>query len=138
MSNNKAASRRMTRQRQAIINMLAASHEHPTAEMIYAAVCRELPDISLGTVYRNLQLLVAEGQVREIAKGREGARFDGNLQPHSHFFCQCCGAVYDVPAYPAEISPEYLHNMPGRLLNQRTDFFGICQECLAAEKVPEA
>ncbi len=138
MSNNKTASRRMTKQRQAIINMLAKSREHPTAEMIYAAVRQELPDISLGTVYRNLQFLVAEGQVHEIAQGRVGSRFDGNLLPHSHFFCQSCGAVYDIPAYEAEISPECLHNMPGQLLNQRTDFFGICQDCLAAERVKKA
>lgn len=134
MSNSKTASRRMTKQRQAIINMLATSGEHPTAEMIYAAVRRELPDISLGTVYRNLQLLVAEGRVHEIVLGRVGSRFDGNLRPHSHFFCQRCGAVYDVPAYHAEISSECLHDMPGRLLNQRTDFFGVCQNCLAQEK----
>ena len=81
MSNNKTASRRMTKQRQAIINMLAKSKEHPTAEMIYAAVRQELPDISLGTVYRNLQFLVAEGQVHEIAQGRVGSRFDGNFLP---------------------------------------------------------
>jgi len=135
MSNDKTASRRMTKQRQAIINMLAASDAHPTAEMIYAAVRRELPDISLGTVYRNLQLLVAEEQVREIAAGRGGSRFDGHLQPHSHFFCQNCGKVYDVPAqWPDEPPAELQRQMPGRLLSQRTDFFGICRECLAAEE----
>ncbi len=133
MSNDKTASRRMTKQRQAIINMLAESSEHPTAEMIYAGVRKELPDISLARVYRNLQLLVAENQVREIAAGHGGSRFDGHLQPHSHFFCQSCGKVYDVPAYSDELLSEIRCQIPGRLLSQRTDFFGICQECLDAE-----
>ena len=58
MLNEKTAGRRMTRQRQAIMEMLAKTDEHPTAEMVYEAVRKQLPEISLGTVYRNLQLLV--------------------------------------------------------------------------------
>lgn len=121
---------RMTKQRQAIINMLDSSDAHPTAEMVYAAVRRELPDISLATVYRNLQLLVAQGKVREIRQGRDGSRFDSHMEPHSHFFCQNCGRVYDLPAYSVEPPASWLRQVPGRLVEQRTDFFGICRHCL--------
>lgn len=124
---------RMTKQRTAIINMLVHSTAHPTAEEIHAAVKEELPDISIGTVYRNLQMLLAEGLVQEITQSKTGSRFDGNQKPHSHFFCQCCGKVYDVPQYVAPIASEYLAQIPGQLESQRTDFFGICEECLADE-----
>lgn len=80
MLNEKTAGRRMTRQRQAIMEMLAKTDEHPTAEMVYEAVRKQLPEISLGTVYRNLQLLVEEGLAREIGRGRGGSRFDGKLE----------------------------------------------------------
>lgn len=122
--------RRMTKQRQAIINMLASSDAHPTAEMVYDAVRREVPDISLATVYRNLQLLVAQGKVREIRHGRDGSRFDSHMEPHSHFFCQSCGRVYDMPAYAVRPPADWLNLIPGKLLGQRTDFFGVCRHCL--------
>jgi Fe2+ or Zn2+ uptake regulation protein len=124
--------RRMTKQRLAIINMLAHSYDHPNAEAIYEAVRRDIPDISLGTVYRNLQMLVAEGLVQEIFVGHGGSRFDGNSEPHSHFFCQCCGQVFDVPPAdePSKSEPSDLPSrIPGKLLKTRTDYFGICNQC---------
>lgn len=125
---------RMTKQRAAIINMLLNSTEHPTAEEIHAAIKEELPGISIGTVYRNLQILLSEGLVREISLGRSGSRFDANQQPHSHFFCQCCGRVYDVPAYAAPIPPSFQRQIPGKLSCQRTDFFGVCNDCLNSQR----
>ena len=71
MLNEKTAGRRMTRQRQAIMEMLAKTDEHPTAEMVYEAVRKQLPEISLGTVYRNLQLLVEEGLPGRLAEAGE-------------------------------------------------------------------
>ncbi len=125
---------RMTRQRQAIIRVLASTKEHPTAEEIHAQVRDELPDISIGTIYRNLQMLLADGLVQEISLGRSGARFDANQQPHSHFFCRKCGRVYDVPAYETPPTPEITRQIPGRLDSQRTDFFGVCSACLKQAK----
>ena len=129
MLNEKTAGRRMTRQRQAIMEMLAKTDEHPTAEMVYEAVRKQLPEISLGTVYRNLQLLVEEGLAREIGRGRGSSRFDGKLEQHSHFFCQACGLVFDLPACQVDLPPD----LPGQMLWQRTDFFGLCQDCLPPE-----
>lgn len=125
-----AAVQRMTRQRAAIINMLLHSADHPTAEEIHAAVKKQLPDISIGTVYRNLQILLSEGMISEISLGRSGSRFDANRQPHSHFFCQSCGRVYDVPSYKAPIPADLQDKIPGRLHFQKTDFFGVCSDCL--------
>ncbi len=128
------SAQRMTRQRAAIINMLMNSVDHPTAEEIHAAVKAELPDISIGTVYRNLQMLLSEGMIQEISVSKSGSRFDGNRQPHSHFFCQCCGRVYDVPSYSAPPIPEDVQEqIPGRLHFQRTDFFGVCNGCIAKQ-----
>ena len=124
------AVQRMTKQRQAIINMLINSKDHPTAEEIFEVVRQDLPEISIGTVYRNLQMLLAEDLVKEIARTRSGARFDANLHPHSHFFCQSCGRVYDIPSYTAPLTAELQEQIPGALFNQRTDFFGICHDCL--------
>ena len=125
------AVQRMTKQRQAIINMLINSKDHPTAEEIFEVVRQDLPEISIGTVYRNLQMLLAEDLVKEIARTRSGARFDANLEPHSHFFCQSCGRVYDIPSYAAPLTAELQEQIPGALFSQRTDFFGVCHGCLS-------
>lgn len=133
----KQISRRTTKQRLAIINMLRQTDEHPTAEMIYESVRRKLPGISLGTVYRNLQLLVDEGLVLELTSWSGASRYDGNCRLHSHFFCQSCGRVYDIPAYEARLTEEQQGGIPGRLLTQRTDFFGICDKCLSSEQIKD-
>lgn len=124
-----ALARRMTRQRLVIINMLRQTDEHPTAEMVYEEVRRKLPGISLGTVYRNLQLLVEQGQALELAVSGGSSRYDANCLPHSHFFCQRCKKVYDIPAYEVRLPDELKKNIPGTLLSQRTDFFGVCNDC---------
>jgi Fe2+ or Zn2+ uptake regulation protein len=72
-------------------------------------------------------MLVAEGLVQEISIGHCGSRFDGNSEPHSHFFCQSCGQVFDVPE-PSH-SADLDSRIPGKLLKTRTDYFGICDEC---------
>ena len=128
------AVQRMTKQRKAIINMLINSVDHPTAEEIHAAVKEELPDISIGTVYRNLQILLSEGLIQEISASHSGSRFDANKVPHSHFFCRSCGRVYDVPSCgEISISPEMQAKIPGKLDFHRTDFFGICSDCMNSQ-----
>src|SRR5258706_7336423 len=90
---------RVTRQKEAIRRAALASGDHPTADMIYAAVRRELPRISLGTVYRNLQRLVAEGRISlapVLDDSGRSAHFDPETSPHDHFVCQGCKRIYDV------------------------------------------
>src|SRR5512143_1581204 len=93
---------RNTRQRGVILDILKKSHEHPTAEIIYREARRVLPNISLGTVYRNLNFLRDQGTVLEI-RPREGgsSRFDAADSPHAHFHCVHCSALLDIPIPPA-------------------------------------
>ena len=89
---------RNTRQRGIILGILRESHEHPTAEIIYREARRVLPNISLGTVYRNLNFLRDQGTVREIRPSEGGSsRFEGADTPHAHFHCVHCNALLDIP-----------------------------------------
>jgi len=93
---------RNTRQRGVILDILKASCEHPTAETIYREARKVLPNISLGTVYRNLNFLRDQRAVREIRPSDGGsARFDGMDTPHAHFHCVHCSALLDIPLPPA-------------------------------------
>ncbi len=86
---------RYSRQREAILLNLKERCDHPCADMVYESLRKEMPNISLGTVYRNLNSLAADGSIiRFTAGGKE--RFDGNTAPHIHFVCDQCGAIQDV------------------------------------------
>lgn len=89
---------RNTRQRAVILDILAREREHPTAEAIYREARKVLPRISLGTVYRNLNVLRDQGRVREVrCAGAPSSRFEGANPPHAHFHCVACGDVLDLP-----------------------------------------
>jgi len=93
---------RNTRQRGVILDILRGTHDHPTAETIYREARRVLPNISLGTVYRNLNFLRDQRAVREIRPSEGGSsRFDAADTPHAHFHCVHCSALLDIPLPPA-------------------------------------
>jgi len=85
---------RLTGPRRLVLEVVRGTEAHPTAESVHRMVRRRLPRVSLGTVYRNLRLLVAEGLVHELPGPH--ARFDGNLERHHHFTCTGCGRIVDV------------------------------------------
>src|SRR5258708_37351408 len=87
---------RQTRQLTAVYDVVRAAHDHPTAEEVYARVRRRLPQVSLGTVYRNLQKLAAQQSVRVVHLADRAARYDSMLQEHDHFVCEHCGTVSDL------------------------------------------
>lgn len=89
---------RNTRQKEAIFQTLIPRKDHPSADEIYDAVRRELPRVSLGTVYRNLMRLAEEGQIRVLDTGSGQRRFDPDVSEHPHFRCTLCGCVEDVPS----------------------------------------
>lgn len=92
---------RNTRQRAVILDILQKSGSHPTAEAIYQEARKILPNISLGTVYRNLNFLREQGLAREIRTNSESSsRFEGKCHPHAHFHCTECQAVLDLPLPP--------------------------------------
>ena len=83
-------------QRELIRNNLAHRTDHPTADMVYQSIREELPNISLGTVYRNLRFLVDQGDALSLKLGDGKEHFDGNVNPHFHFICTQCGCVDDI------------------------------------------
>jgi Fur family transcriptional regulator, peroxide stress response regulator len=118
--------RRMTRQRKVILAELRGTDSHPTADEIYERVRRTLPRISLGTVYRNLQTLVSDGQVRTLSDGGR-MRYDGALDDHCHVRCAACGVVGDVPAQGIGAKP--CESGDFRIIGYKIEFVGICPEC---------
>lgn len=125
-----------SRQRDAILNCLMARHDHPTADAVYASVREEFPNVSLGTVYRNLNLLADLGEIRRLNCGSGPERFDGDTRPHYHFICRECGQVTDLPMNVLEqMNTEAQECCGGKIDSHITYFYGICGDCLdKAEK----
>ena len=85
-----------SKQRDAIQQCLIGRYDHPTAETVYMDIKDEFPNISLGTVYRNLSLLADLGEIQKLTVSGGPDRFDGNPKPHYHFGCRSCGCVMDL------------------------------------------
>lgn len=85
-----------SRKREAILSALRGTKEHPSAETLYSSLKKELPDLSLGTVYRNLSLFRDEGVVRRVCTVDGQDRFDADMSEHPHFVCTVCGRVSDI------------------------------------------
>lgn len=123
-----------SRQRAAILSYLQSRKDHPTAEAVYSSVKEEFPNISLGTVYRNLSQLAKAGMIAKHSFGALGIdRFDYNTSPHYHFICNCCNAVLDLPlennAFSA-IEAQASMGFDGLIQEHRLYFCGICKNCL--------
>jgi len=121
-----------SRQRQVILEELRKMHTHPTASDLYEVVRRRLPRISLGTVYRNLDLLVRQNQIRRLEGYGAQARFDGDLEKHAHLRCVGCGALTDVQR-PRATARRSLPRAPSGylLLGLRVEYAGLCSRCRA-------
>ena len=121
---------RMTRQRMLILNELRSRRTHPTAEEIHDRVRVHLPRISLGTVYRNLELLARSGQAMMLEHAGSRLRFDGDTTPHRHVRCAVCGRIADVQGAPADMPPPEGAGAEGfRILSMRVEYVGLCDEC---------
>ena len=122
---------RMTRQRQVILEEIREARRHPTADEVFARVRRRLPRISLGTVYRTLDLLSESGLIRRLEFGGSQRRFDGRIEEHHHIRCLGCGRLDDVD--PASLD---LGRVPARLdgylvIGLRLELIGLCAACQA-------
>jgi Fe2+ or Zn2+ uptake regulation protein len=124
-----APARRSTRQRRLVLEAVQSTHAHPTAEWVYETVRRSLPRVSLGTVYRNLQVLVAEGKLKSWT--REGrTRYDGDVATHDHFSCDRCGLLLDIPRVARPHPAERRLRARGHLVTgQVLEFHGLCRDC---------
>lgn len=120
-----------SRQREAIRQNLMARCDHPTAEMVYMDIKKDFPNISLGTVYRNLSLLSSLGEIQKISTGAGPDRFDGNLDLHCHFQCRQCYNVLDLPFdYPEELNAYASKHFSGIIEGNTIQFYGICPDCI--------
>ncbi len=119
---------RMTKQRAVILEALKSATSHPTADEIYGIVRKKLPRISLGTVYRNLELLSSCGEILRLDRAGVQKRFDGNTHPHLHVRCEICGKVADVHMPPP--SGVFPGTVPGFSVHSvEVEFIGICDGC---------
>ncbi len=119
-----------SRQRERILELLQGTKSHPSADWIYERLKKDFKNLSMGTVYRNLGILIDQGFVRKIDFGSTFDRFDANVSRHYHFVCEKCGAISDVEM-PFD---DTLNRKAGRagnfeVRNHRIEFFGICEKC---------
>ena len=132
--------RRYSSKREAILSLLRGSKNHPSAEEIYTRLKPEYPDLSLGTVYRNIALFRADGDVVCVGTVDGQDRFDADTHPHAHFICEKCGRVVDLEeSFLPEASYPELREKYGFIPRTHgTTFYGRCADCAAeeAEKKP--
>src|SRR5262245_23924240 len=121
--------RRSTRQRRLVYEAVMGTDTHPTAEWVYEAVRRVLPRVSLGTVYRNLQVLVGEGRLKSFTRAGR-TRYDGDLEVHDHFSCDRCGLLMDIPRAAEALSSERRLKAKGYVVSERVlEYHGLCRSC---------
>lgn len=121
---------RNTRQRQIILEELKKVKTHPTADEVYEMVRMRLPNISLGTVYRNLEILSGQGQIQKLEFGRTQKRFDGTPENHYHFRCEECGKIFDIPAEEIGNLDNLLSGDSGfEVHGHNLELFGVCPGC---------
>ena len=120
--------KRYSRQRELIFQALCSTKEHPTADMVYQWLKPSNPNLSLGTVYRNLNLLADEGVITRMPFPVE--RYDAETRPHPHFQCRCCGGVSDLAmAYDADLD-EQVNAMGYEVDRHSVLFTGTCINCI--------
>lgn len=125
------ATTKQFRKRNAILECLRSTHSHPSAEMVHEMLQAEHPDISLATVYRNLNYFKRQGLVASIATVKGVERFDANTQDHVHFICENCDAVLDLHQIqvPAALSSQVETTSGCRVCGCQLTFTGRCAEC---------
>ena len=126
---------RYIRQREAIKNFLMTRHDHPTADVVYSNVRTEFPNISLGTVYRNLTLLADLGEISRLRVGDGVDHFDADTHPHYHFVCNECGSVTDLETDGIDnVLEAASRNFEGLVQGHVTYFYGLCPHCMHKAK----
>ncbi len=129
---------RSTMPRRVILDVVRTTDTHPTAAFVFDRVRRRLPRVSLGTVYRNLRRLAAEGVLQERIEVT-GLRFDPNVEPHDHFTCVACGRIFDFPrregARRGRVAPSRgervrtAARMGFEVFDRRVELYGRCRDC---------
>ncbi len=128
------------RKRDAILRYLQGVKTHPSAEAVFTALKQEIPDLSLGTVYRNLALFKSQGLIQSVATVSGVERFDGCPAPHVHFICQSCGRVDDLMdlEIPQSLTSQAEAHSGGKVTACQLSFTGLCRECISNEESGES
>ena len=126
---------RRSQQRDRILEILKETRSHPTADWIYKKLKEEIPELSLGTVYRNLNVLIAQGHIQKLPFGSTFDRFEAKIAPHYHLVCEKCGTVIDfeMPEY-TDINKKAETMSSFKISRHRIDFFGLCEKCQKKRK----
>ena len=120
-----------SRQRESIKACLMGRKDHPTADALYTSIREQFPNISLGTVYRNLSLLSEIGEIQKLSNFGGADHFDGCVTPHCHFMCKKCGEVLDLETEDLnEVAEKAVKNFSGKITECDIRFFGICPKCV--------
>ena len=119
------------RKRDAILSCLRQTTEHPSADWVYAKLKPEIPDLALGTVYRNLSLFKDQGLIASLGTVGGVERFDGNVTPHVHFICTNCYRIMDLSQIqvPEELNASTARTSGGRVESCQLTFHGRCGSC---------
>ena len=130
------ASTKQFRKRNAILHYLQSVTDHPSAETVYSRLKQEIPDLSMGTVYRNLNLFKNQGLAVIVATVKGVERFDGNTDPHVHFICSECDAVIDLMEMevPQELRSAAESCCGGSVADCQISFTGRCRDCLTRQE----
>jgi Fur family peroxide stress response transcriptional regulator len=121
---------RETKQRRAILEFLRNTRSHPTADLIYESVRKEIPHISKGTIYRNLKVLREIGQISELNLKGTVTRFEGRKESHYHFRCERCGRVFDLEEpVNRELDEKVARRTGFRVSHHQLEFRGLCKDC---------
>ena len=118
---------RNTTQRTEILNFLRSKRHHCSAVQIYDAVRQKIPNISLGTVYRNLNNLLENGDIISVEAVDKCIYYDGFVEDHAHFACRCCKEIYDFPIEPEKRAS--IKNAGFTVESERVVYYGICAKC---------
>lgn len=122
--------RRATKQRATILEILRNTRSHPTADQIYDAVRQQIPNISKGTVYRNLQVLREDGSISELNLSGTISRYEEKQSRHYHFRCEKCGRVFDLDEpVNTEIDKKVSASTGFKVSHHQLEFRGICNDC---------
>ncbi len=124
------ATLKRSRQREAIMAFLKTRKDHPTADTVYQEIRNIIPNISLGTVYRNLSLLSDRGEILRLPCDGKVDRFDADTTPHYHFICMECGCVQDIELpYAGQIDLAANQKFDGIITKHNLLFEGLCRDC---------
>lgn len=124
-----------SKQREAIVNYLRSTHSHPSADDIYMEVRKTHPNISLGTIYRNLAQLTQNGVIIKLETGSGKDHYDGFTHKHYHFVCSCCDRVFDINIPEVQNIDKYAEQASGfKVENHTIMFYGQCNDCMNNQK----